>query len=418
MDIVVVGAGMAGLYAALACANRGAKVTVIDSARGPLQGGSFGSGGYVGPSGVRPLVRPRSFAEHTWLRCSATKPTLPLRYSVGARGKYTQFVKHYVDHCTSDKAQFCHDALSTLAHYNAELLERLVADNGLEDYRTRRVLHLYDTTETLTRLRREQLHSGSTTWLEPKQCHALEPALEETAPLSGGYHHAPDQTIHATYVARQVARLCQEKGVTFHYGTKALELLLRKEAVCGVRTDKGLMAADAVILCNAGGMAELLATAEVKLAVVPTPLTACSVSAEIAETAWRVTNGLYDESNVILFTVMDERIRATGAPFIGTLSGKELESEYRRIYDAALSMLGKSAHWNQAKYWASTVWAMPDSLPLIGAVPSAAGLYLSGAHAMTGAAGVCAAAQIVADHIEGKVPAIDITSAFRCDRFD
>ncbi len=417
MDIVVIGAGMAGLHTAWACARRGANVTVIESARGPLQAASYGSGGYIGPDGVRPLVRPLSFAERTWLRCSAAKPTMPLRYSVAERSKHPQFVKRYVDNCTPERARYCQDALTALVQYNARMLDKLVLELDVEDFRTQRVLHLFGPNESLTKTRREQLQHGNVKWLDARQCRALEPGFTEHAPISGGYHHPLDQTINATYVARQIAGVCQQNGVQFLYGTAVKELIVNDGVVRAVTSEAGLHAADVVVLCHAGGVTETLTTAGIKLQVPMTPLTSCSVSADMGEAPLRVRNGLQDESNSVFISVLDDRLRAVGSPFIGSLSNKELESEYRRIYTVATTLLGNAAQWNQAKYWSHTVWAMPDSLPLVGAVPGARGLYVSAAHGMTGAACTCAAANIIADQIEGKVPAIDLCGAFACDRF-
>lgn len=418
MDIVVIGAGMAGIHTAWACARRGANVTVIESARGPLQAASHGSGGYVGPDGIRALVRPMSFAERTWLRCSATKPTLPLRYSVAERSKHPQFVKRYVDNCTPERARFCQDALSALVQYNARMLDKLVLELDLDDFRTPGVLHLFGPNESLTKTRREQLQHGQVQWFDPRECRRLEPGFVEHAPLSGGYRHALDQTINATYVARQIATVCQQNGVQFLYGSRVKELIVNDGAVRAVTTDAGLIAADIVVLCHAGGVTDTLATAGIKLSVPMTPLTACSVSAATSLAPIRMRNGVHDESNSVFVSVLDDRLRAVGCPFIGSLSGKELENEYRRIYDVATTLLGTAAQWNQASYWSHTVWAMPDSLPLVGAVPGARGLYVSAAHALTGAASTCAAANIIADQIEGNVPAVDLCGAFACDRFE
>lgn len=420
MHVLVVGAGMAGLHTAWALSAEGAQVTVVEQATGPLHGSSYGTGGYIGPAGLHSFVRPLAISDRAWMRFSATKATSPLRYSVSERTKWASFISEYLENSTKEKAGMLRRRLYDLAVLNFDIINTLIEKYSLEDFRSLGILHLFcDRTE----FEKAKLSPAEfiafdklVEFYDGLRCKALEPALDETAKVLGGLHSPKDCTINAAYLGRQIASICQDNHVKFLYNTRVTGLLSENGRITGVRTGAEKIEGDAVVLASGVGAIDLLTSLRLSLRLPYAPISSAAVSAEIGDAPYRIKYSVIDESNGVTFTAMDERIRAAGSPVLGVLDEKDAETEYRRIYDCALKLFGHSAEWRHAKYWMGTVMAMPDALPLIGTVAERPGLYLNVAHGLHGVATSCACAGIIADIMQGRTPAIDI-SPYAAERF-
>lgn len=414
--VIIVGAGMAGIASALSLARRGVQVCVLESARGPLQAASYAPGGYLGPAALHSFVQPLSAFERMRRRIACTNPAKSLRYRMGSG--QSDFLSRCLAFCEPNSADLVQSRFAALIGYSRSVLQSVTDEYGLTDYRSRVLLHAWRAADDIEKNRPTPSYVFGEVRSNPltlAQMRALDPAILETCGFAGALCGAPDDTINAAFLARQVVTLCKDLGVAFSCRTQAEGFIRNKNGrVIGVRTNTGSVQGDAVLLCAGLGSAQLLKSAARTLPMAP--LTAVSITAELSESTDLSRISLIDEDCGILFTAMDQRIRACGLAFLGAVEDKEIEAEYRRLYDAGRSVYGSAADWNRARYWRGTALALPDALPALGVLPSLPGLYLNCAHGMTGAASAFGSAEIVSDLITGRAAAID-PLPYRPERF-
>lgn len=414
--VIIVGAGLTGIASALSLARRGMQVSVIEGARGPLQAASYAPGGYLGPAALRSFVKPLSSFARMRRRIACASPAQPLRYRMGSG--QSDFLSHYLAFCEPNKADLAQSRFSALIGYSRRVLKAVTDEYGLRDYRSIALLHAWRAADDIEKNRPTPSYVFGEVRPKPltlAQMRALDPGILETCGFAGALAGEPDDTINATFIARQIVTLCKDLGVAFSFRTQAEEFIRSRDGrITGVRTDHGPAEGDAVLLCAGLGSAQLLQPAAERLPMAP--LTAASITAELSESAEQSRISLIDEDCGILFTAMDQRIRVCGLAFLGAVEDKEIEAEYRRLYAAGRSVYGSAADWNHARYWKGTVLALPDALPALGPVPSMPGLFLNCAHAMTGAASAFGCAEISGDLITGRTPALD-PSPYRPERF-
>jgi D-amino-acid dehydrogenase len=417
--VIIVGAGIVGLASALSLARRGLKVTVLDSARGPLQAASYAPGGYLGPAAFRTFVHPLSSFERMRKRISNTNTNEFLRYGIG-NGQF-EFLKLYLACCEPNRADELRLQLSSLTGLNERVLNSITADFGLEDYRSRSVMHVWRAQDDVER--NQPVPSNifgevQSEALSLEQMRVRDPSLHAESGLAGALVSKSDSTINAAYLARQIAELCKKNwGVDFSYSTQVTGPVTGPDGrVCGVQTSRGVVTGQAVVLCAGIGSAEFLKSSGCREQLPIAPLTAASVSADLRDQSPNSGCSLFDEDCGMVFTAMDQRIRACSFPFLGHVDDKMIDEEYRRIYTNCRTIYGNSADWNRARYWKGTIGALPDALPALGELPSLPGLFLNCGHGMAGIATAWACADIVGDLIVGAAPLVD-PSPYRPERF-
>ena len=91
------------------------------------------------------------------------------------------------------------------------------------------------------------------------------------------------------------------------------------------------------------------------------------------------------------------------------------EAAITQIRDWAESILPTLAQVPVEKTWAGLRPGSFDGLPYLGAIPGFSNAYLAAGHFRSGLHLSCATAEVMADVIEGKPPAIDL-SQFRVGR--
>ena len=94
-------------------------------------------------------------------------------------------------------------------------------------------------------------------------------------PILGALYHPPGATARHDAVAWGYARAAMQAGVEIHQHTEVTSLLTANGRVNGVHTNRGEIAAGAVLQAVAGMSSEVARMAELKLPIVTVPLQAC-----------------------------------------------------------------------------------------------------------------------------------------------
>jgi heterotetrameric sarcosine oxidase gamma subunit len=161
--------------------------------------------------------------------------------------------------------------MTELATYGVDLFEGLAEETGVDvHFRPTGSLTLAENEGRMTELRYAAAiarhHGIEAHLLEPSEVPKVWPLLS-TDGLIGALLQPGDGTVNPGYAALALAKGAHDRGVTIREGVRASELLLDGRTVIGVRTDRGDVEAETVVLACGLWTRDLAATVGV-----PVPL--------------------------------------------------------------------------------------------------------------------------------------------------
>lgn len=351
-DVLVVGGGVIGLLSALQLAVVGKAVVLVEA-------GSVGH-------------------ESSWAGGGIVSPLYPWRYS---------------------------PAVTALAHWSQDfyprLAERLLAQTQIdpEVYVTGLYwLDLDDEAEALAWAQREGRPLRSVDVATVKRA---VPALAE------GFGRAVQMADVANVrnprlVKALRAALQQMPNVTLHEQCAVSGFIRDAGRVTGVRTARGDMHADQVVLAAGAWSGELMRTLGIELPVVPVKgqmiLYKC---AEDFLSAMVLAKGRYAiprrDGHILIGSTLEH------AGFDKTPTEEALAS----LQASAVDLLPALADADVVGHWAGLRPGSPEGIPYIGPVPGHAGLWLNCGHYRNGLVLAPASCQLLADLMLGREPIVD-----------
>lgn len=394
--VVVVGAGIVGTSIALALRKRGADVTLVDRDE-PGRGCSFGNSGAISPGSVAPLAMPGVLASVPGMLFDDESPLyLPLRYLPRALPWLLQFV-------ASARPTAVEAAAARLAAIHAGAIdahEAMTRELGVPELFLRRGhLHLYPDEQALAkdatgwRMRKE--YGFQVEKLDRGGIDTLEPAV------SPRYRIGMYLGDHATilnpfrYVQAMANAFAAAGGRIARTRVDRLEPVGRGWRLQGAGAAGGQVFDQAVVAAGAWSR-ELLSPLGVHL-----PLESqrgYHLQFQGARDVVSRTVVLADKK--VFVTPMEEGLRVGGTVEIAGLSAPPDE---RRA-----AVLGRIARENfrgldnvPTRTWMGHRPCMPDSVPVIGAAPRHAGLWLATGHGHLGLTDSLNTAQRIADALLG-----------------
>ena len=403
-NIVVIGAGVVGLSVALAAQARGLRVQVIDR-EGPAAGASAGNAGAFAFTDIFPLASPRILRQAPkWLLDPLGPLSVPPRYALKIAPWMLRFWKASwpAQVRASTKAQTAMMALSKAA------LEPFLAQVGLE-----------------AMLRREgqlQVYEGEREFVDslPGWSARAETGIEfrhlrgdEIATLQPGLH---PRFTHATFTPGWYS-ISDPKDYTLalaeRFRAAGGEIIIaeaQRLVAGGVETSVGVIKGKIVLA--AGAFSHLLArTAGVKIPLETERGYNTTLPANAFDLRCQVTFG----GHGFVIAKLSSGLRVGGAVELG---GLNLPPNYAR----ADAMLTKAARFlpglktSGGVQWMGFRPSLPDSLPALGPLPGRPDVICAFGHGHLGLTQSAGTAEIIADLLTGKTPAIDL-SPFSPARF-
>ncbi|MBM3962516.1 MAG: FAD-binding oxidoreductase [Planctomycetes bacterium] len=414
-SVCVIGAGIVGVTAALALLRDGHRVTLVEPGDpGGEQAASFGNGAWLSPGSVVPMSLPGTWKQVPgylldpegplvirWRALPRLAPWLFRFLRAGRRIERVEATARALSALLRD-APARHHRLAEAAG-----VPELVRQQGLLVAYTDRAAFARDA--LAWRLRRD--NGVAWTEIEGEALRALVPALDPRYTL--GLHlsagaHCLDP---GAYVAA-LARHAVSSGAQV-LRSRAHGFVVRGGRLVAVRCDGGEQPCEVAViaagiasaaLAHEGGDAVLLASERgyhVMLAG-PAPALALPVMPADGKMAMTLTRGgLRVAGQVELAAVGDPPDWRRADILLG---------HARRVF-AGLPQGGAIA-----SRWMGHRPSTPDSLPVIGPSAALPGLMHAFGHGHVGLAAAPATAELVADQIAGRTPAID-PRPYRVDRF-
>ena len=258
----------------------------------------------------------------------------------------------------------------------------------------------------------EEAHKGESEkpgeWLTREEASRIDPSLENVPDPFLGCSYLPQELSgNGSYCSKQIQAInVSQKNLTMMYHTEVTGLMFdENNKVVGVKTDKGEIASDAVVLCSNLGTNPLL---DGKLELPTMQLTGWAVTATIDPMNVPPLHTLIFDNKDLLVTRLGNRVRVCGRYWLGESSHDMTDKVIEEIYEASCKLLPTAAQWTESTNWIGKCIVHPDSLPSCGETPFE-GLYLNICHGLNGWALSEGCAELLSDVIEKKTPAIDPT---------
>ena len=411
MHICVLGAGVIGITTAYYLNKAGHRVTVIErNAHAGLET-SYANGGQLSYSYVAPLAGPGVVPKiPPWL----LRRDSPLRFYPRFDLDQWRWCLKFVAACNRPQAEISTVHLLRLAYYSRDLIHDIVANEKLSfDFRRNGKLVIFSDADSFDGAKRtldfQREHGSEQDALSRDEVLAREPALAHIAGRINGGIYTPSEDAgdcHDFCVAMEA--LLRTRGVSFMTDTEVLAI--HRDAhhtIRTVRTSAGDVAADAYVLALGAANAWQAKQLGFYLPIYPLKgysLTVDTRSAPKPQGVPRIS--VTDSKYKVVYALLGEELRIAG---MADIAGHDRSLQADRV--ALLIAHAKAAFPDAADYranlkpWAGLRPATPKGTPIIGASPFK-NLYLNTGHGALGWTLACACAKIVADQIDGKVPAI------------
>ena len=421
MKVLVLGSGVIGTTTAYFLARAGAEVTVIDRQSGPALETSFANAGQVSPGYSTPWAAPGIplkalkwlFQKHAPLSLRPDGSVFQWRWLLSMLAQCNG-----VDYATNK------ERMMRLSSYSRDVLRQLRADTGLSyEERQGGTLQLFRTQAQLDAAQKDidVLRDCGVPFelLRREQLTGAEPGLADALPrLAGGLRLPDDETGDCHLFTRQLAQRASALGLKLRLSCSVQSLVRDGDRVSGLQlagatgeTGERLQA-DAVVLAAGSYSRNLLLPLGLDIPVYP--VKGYSLTMPLQDASLAPQSTVLDETYKIALTRLGDRLRVGG---MAELAGFDLRLNARRraTLEKVTRELFPGGDLSQAQFWTGLRPMTPDGTPLVGAT-ALKGLYLNTGHGTLGWTMACGSAQLLADVISGRQPAIR-TEGFDMSRY-
>jgi D-amino-acid dehydrogenase len=407
----VLGAGVVGTTCAYFLAEDGHAVTVYDRRPEPAMETSFANGAQISACHAKPWAAPGMPLQALRWTFTPDAPLLfkPWRFDPALWSWGLKFLRN----CTSERERINMARTLRVSLYSRAVLKALRQRTHLQyNQVTDGILHIYRT--------REEFEEGRKTAdalaglglpqdvLTPGDCVKLEPALAYAASrndLVGGLLSPEDESGDARQFTLEVAKLARARGAVFRHGVSVQRLETDGRRITRVITDHGDDTPDAVVLAFGSFSVKLAKTVGLDLPIYPAK--GYSISLELTNPSAAPTISITDESRYMVFSRLGNRMRVAGTAELAGWDTRLNQVRVEPLKRNALSLFPEAARYDDLNAWCGLRPTTPDSVPILGPTKYE-NLLLNTGHGTLGWTMACGSARVIADHIAGRMPEIDV----------
>lgn len=407
MRVVVLGAGVIGVTSAWYLAQAGHEVTVIDRQTGPALETSFANAGEISPGYASPWAAPGiPLKALKWLFMRHA----PLIIQPDFDWARLDWMARMLGNCTESAYKTNKSRMVRLAEYSRDVLRDLRSQTGIAyDERTQGTLQLFRTQKQVDAAAKDiaVLKADGVPFdvLSPEGCIKAEPGLAPNrAKIAGGLRLPGDETGDCFKFTNVLAEMARAAGVTFRWGLGIEALETQAGRITAVRTDAGLLRADAFVLALGSYSPMLVKSLGLKLPVYP--MKGYSITAPIVDASRAPVSTVMDETYKIAITRLGDRIRVGGMAEIAGFDHSLPKRRQETLTMSVEDLFGGAADQRQASFWTGLRPMTPDGTPIVGATPYA-NLWLNTGHGTLGWTMAAGSGRVIADLISGRPTEID-----------
>lgn len=407
--VAVIGAGVIGLSTAYRLAQSGLDVTVLE--RDEIgQGASWGNAGWIVPTLIQPFNSP-----------GAATDAFTTFLTRGGYAALRQFPTprlalwglSFLRHSGAGRSDASMRTLAAMAHDTAEATGQLADELDFEVHRTG-LLIPFRSEEALegythTQARVQELgYEGRVEWLGAQQLAQREPSLSDD--LAGGVHLLDELTVRPDSMTSALARGFREAGGELREHSTVTGLDEEPGGRWKVATTSGAdLLVDAVVVAAGEHSASLLRKGGARIllqsgrgcSVTLPPVLTLNQAVKIADV--QVACSPFDNGQVRVSGTFD-------------LVGKDAptnRSRMQHVLDAATPYLPGLAEvdLDEHEVWSGARPTTPDSVPVVGPVGSAPGLYAATGHGTLGMTLAAGTANTIHTHVTRLMKSRGVTTA-------
>lgn len=420
MRVIVIGGGVVGATTALALAERGLEVCLLEGRHAMAEASSFANGGGITPLHAEPWNGPALAGNLlAYLGRKDAPWQLPPSRLPGLGAWGVRFLAQSRRKCFTANAR----ANIRLGLHSLACLGRWRERYAIDYAQTvAGSMQLYFSTEAFKQalaMRRQLIEDlGEVEPLDVGQVVAHEPALQPVADrLAGALFYPVHESGDAARFAQAAAEQARRRGAVIRLAESVQNIICDKGRVTAIETDRETIRADACVVAAGAETPGLLRPLGVRVPI--QPVRGYSATFELDDTAALPTRPLLDAANRFVTLRLGERgLRVAGlADFAGHRRAipparmDVLLESARRLLPALADALTPAA----GRLWAGLRPVTSDGCPLLGET-GIGGLYLNAGHGPMGWTMACGSADMLADLIEGRNPGLD-PAPYRPDRF-
>lgn len=409
-EIIIIGAGLAGVCAAWTLAKHGHSVTVLDALAGPALETSFANAGALTPSEPEPWNQPGV----AWqLIASLFDPRAAMKLRLtplpGLMGWGLRFLRNstHARHAAASQANFA------LARYSLAATQAVRDELGLEfDNLKRGTLKICRSQAGIAAsiraadklvplgLNYRVLDRDATLELEPR----LTPIGDQ---IAGAIHYPDDESGDAHRFTAGLAYAAQAAGVSFEWDTRVVELMDRGGQVIGVRTETEEIEADTIVIAAGHTAWKLMKPLGLHLPV--RPVKGYSLTLDMTGLNARPGVPVFDEALHAIVTPMGDRLRIAGT---AEIAGNDRQLRPERVENLKALVRALYPHFadqllaGEINAWTGFRPMSADGRPFIGET-RAKGLWLTTGHGHLGWTQAMGSAGLLAALIDCEEPPVD-----------
>lgn len=396
--VAVIGAGVVGTTTALALAERGMRVTLIDGEAAPGLGTSFANGAQLSYSYTDALASPGLLSQLPRLLIGAD-PAFRIRPAFDP--DFLRWILAFLANTSRRRFEENTIAGLALAARSQLAMDTLLSRYVIEfDHAMPGKLHLYRSAASLDAARRitklKAAHGVEQRLIEPDEALVIEPAIAAIAPDLAGALYTPAEAVGDPhrFCDGVLAVLHGMSGFEARFGTQVKQLSAGRPVGIELANDE-LIAADTVILCAGLGAARLARGIGVRLPI--QPMKGYSLTAPPGRAMPRVS--ITDGANRVVFCRLGDRVRIAGLAELGEWRTEVDPRRFATLVDSARKALPEAADYEAiAHRWAGLRPTTPNSLPVIASI--ADGVVANAGHGALGWTYAAGAAERVVDLVE------------------
>lgn len=364
-EVIVIGAGVAGVATAYALARSGASVCIIDQAKQPGRGASFANGAQLSYAYADALASPALLTKLPALALGLD-PLFRLKLSSDP-GLYV-WLAEFLRNMTASRFERNTCQVLTLALESSQAMHALLERYPIAfHHAVPGKMHLYysenDLQKAATTVALKQRHGARQEILTARAAIAIEPALAQVRGLAGVVHSPQDAVGDPRQFCEALLALCGAQfGVVARLDTSVTGMV-READGWRVSTGRGEgFSAQRLVLCAGEGSRILARKLGFDLPI--QPVKGYSFTAPPGPEAPRLS--LTDTKRKLVFCRLGNQIRVAGLAELGNSFGAVDPARAGLLRDLAREALPGGANYTAIESeWAGLRPMTPDSQPII-----------------------------------------------------
>ncbi|MGH1440469.1 MAG: FAD-dependent oxidoreductase [Cellvibrionaceae bacterium] len=398
-NVLIIGAGVVGASLALALAEQGLVVTVIDKEDGVALGASKANGAQLSYSYTDAMASLEMLKGLPKLMCGLDPA---FRFMPKIDLDFLRWGIMFLQNCSSSRSDRNTLAVLEVALRSSAIMNQWCEKYGFDfDHAAAKKLHLYDNRKAFEKAEERVLLKNqfgvNQSIISSEHLLDIEPALEYMNAELLGAVYSPNDCVGD---ASKFSRAALDKAMNLTGGELILNeevkgFIKDKQRYCGVKTNSGDIEADCVVLC-AGYQTRFLVRSlgqYIPLA----PVAGYSLTYPVTEKTPNIS--LTDTTNKMVLCRVGERVRVAGMADVGRLGDTLPKRRIQTLKKILQHRFPLSADYNhEGQPWIGVRPMTPNSRPIIQQFRSS-NLFLNCGHGMLGWTLAAGAADLMADKI-------------------